>query len=396
MDVSNQLLDDSAVPQLARLYVRGVNRHTTAESLRAHFSSIGEVKRVELSENPRQGFGWVSYQDVNTALTAIRELHHSNLNGSVISVRFEIGTGREPSQPKVVNSTCIPRHIRDTAPAAPSKKQRKGGDANVSYVGKGILVNGTEYPTTQGVYLMKLLNLCKSSMIGNRQPLVDALLGARHGNMQAKELSESMAMVNAVEKLGHMCGLDWKNNENVNVYVLADGLMPSTSIAMCLFYPLWKFTSIDPIMNYDPAELGDFSSKISCVRSMSQDFKLDGTESQSSRNSLTTADDRSAAAQYLPCFITGEALAPGDQSYSSIKWAALSASVLSRGPINIVIACHSHAPLQEFWDRVPAPKFCVSMPCCGKLWSHLDQAPVAVYDDYEVFSPKRKIYLYRS
>ena len=65
-------------------------------------------------------------------------------------------------------------------------------------------------------------------------------------------------------------------------------------------------------------------------------------------------------------------------------------------PINIVIACHSHAPLQEFWNRVPGPKFCVSMPCCGKTWSSLSEIPICAYEDYEVFSPKRLIFLYHS
>ena len=67
---------------------------------------------------------------------------------------------------------------------------------------------------------------------------------------------------------------------------------------------------------------------------------------------------------------------------------------------SIVIACHSHAPLQEFWDRLDVavgPKYCIAMPCCKEAeWSSLAQAPLYTYDDFEVFSPKRKIYLYYS
>lgn len=59
--------------------------------------------------------------------------------------------------------------------------------------------------------------------------------------------------------------------------------------------------------------------------------------------------------------------------------------------VSFVIAQHSHAPLQEFWDRVPKPKIAVVMPCCGKTWSALDEAPMFEYDDFDVFSQKRRI-----
>ena len=32
--------------------------------------------------------------------------------------------------------------------------------------------------------------------------------------------------------------------------------------------------------------------------------------------------------------------------------------------------------------------------CLGKTWSSLDEIPIDVYEDFEVYSPKRKIYLY--
>ena len=64
--------------------------------------------------------------------------------------------------------------------------------------------------------------------------------------------------------------------------------------------------------------------------------------------------------------------------------------------LHIVVACHSHAPLQEIWDRVPGPKLGIVMPCCGKTWSHLSDTPIFSYDDFEVYSPKRRILLYYS
>jgi hypothetical protein len=64
--------------------------------------------------------------------------------------------------------------------------------------------------------------------------------------------------------------------------------------------------------------------------------------------------------------------------------------------ISIVIACHSHAPLEEFWNRINTKtKHAISLPCCGKNWSTIESVhPLLVYDDFEIWSPKRTIYIY--
>ena len=51
---------------------------------------------------------------------------------------------------------------------------------------------------------------------------------------------------------------------------------------------------------------------------------------------------------------------------------------------------------KEFWDRLPSPKYAISMPCCGDAlsWSKLSISAALEYEDYEVFSPKRRIYIY--
>lgn len=35
--------------------------------------------------------------------------------------------------------------------------------------------------------------------------------------------------------------------------------------------------------------------------------------------------------------------------------------------LSIVVSCHSHAPLQEFWDRLKGRSLSVSMPCCSNF-----------------------------
>ena len=360
---------DLTVSRSRCLYVRGINRISTSDSLRSHFNRIGTIESLKFNENPRQGFCWVTFNSQESADLAVRDLHHSNLNGSFITVRYELGVPllKDPHNSGERPSACVPRSIKYDADGRSSKKIKK---TSVSYTGAGILVDGTEYPSPQGTYLMHLLRVCNSTTIGNRQPLMDALIDARHGNKHAKELSESMAMVNAIQKLGQLTGTDWRSVvQPINVYTLADGKVPFTSIMMCLYHPQWSFTSIDPILDYDISAIGIFSSRITCVQALSQDFLIPLTSSSMNRGSGTVQRE---------------------EDYSRSK------AESSNPAISIVIACHSHAPLQEFWDRVPVPKYCVVMPCCGKSWSHLKQSPLSVYDDYEVFSPKRKIFLYHT
>ena len=388
-----------------QIYVRGINRITTAESLRLHFSTAGSIQSLQFCENPRQGYCWITYETEEIVDRAIIDFHHSSLNGSVISVRREERTTliKERVAKREATSACVPRSIKVNSDGRKNATQRI---LNVSYTGRGIVVDGTEYPSPQGTYLMKLLKLSSSAQIGNRQPLMNALLDARHGNKHAKELSESMAMVNAIHRINHFTSILTDISLEVNVFVLADGVMPSTSITMCLFFPTWSYTSIDPILDYDSSVLGCFSSRITCVKALSENFIISSERGKESLNPSGCSESTEIDSIHSTSFGSkeiGSCDLPG-QSVSdteciarlpgSIDSAILSSCSPHGGVVNIVIACHSHAPLQEFWDRVPCPKACVSMPCCGKSWSALDEAPVDVYDDFEVFSPKRRIHLY--
>jgi hypothetical protein len=81
--------------------------------------------------------------------------------------------------------------------------------------------------------------------------------------------------------------------------------------------------------------------------------------------------------------------------------------------VEIVVACHSHAPLQESWNRIllslkveggveledPKKKkhqhrvIAITIACCSN-YSDLDQKPILAFHDYEVYSPKRHIKIY--
>ena len=163
---------------------------------------------------------------------------------------------------------------------------------------------------------------------------------------------------------------------------------------MALFMPShWRFTSIDPLMQFDPSTLhAEYAHRIDVAACLSQEYSIQSSSCiYVSKESTNTSE----------------------------------VSNLIRREVSLVIACHSHAPLAEFWDRLPCTqpphipqthstlatatatattsvtptvlkiRLCVSMPCCGKLWSILPmESPVSEYEDYEVFSARRRVLLY--
>lgn len=112
-----------------------------------------------------------------------------------------------------------------------------------------------------------------------------------------------------MNKVGVMTNTTWKEvNKPIRVFVIGDGQLPFTAITLTIYFPfITNFISIDPIMKFDTNRLGDYSDRIKTFSVLSQEYIIEDME--------------------------GEEFT------------------------NIVIACHSHAPLQEFWDRVPLPKY---------------------------------------
>lgn len=58
--------------------------------------------------------------------------------------------------------------------------------------------------------------------------------------------------------------------------------------------------------------------------------------------------------------------------------------------ISVIIAVHSHAPFQEFWDRVNGHKIGIAIPCCVK--HEIDNLkPIYEYRDNKIYSEKNII-----
>lgn len=354
-----------------KIYIRGINKKVNRDSLLEHFGKVGSIQQLHWTDGTcdkkREGFCWIDYGCIESAERAVAELHNSTLQGTTMSVKFDI---RRDEMGQSSHMAHVSRYVRTIDGVESDIKRRKlSYTPTVDYTTTGVSVNGVEYPTPQGWYLMKLLKLQSSFQVNpaaaDLMVAMNYLISSGHGNKQAKELSESMAMANGLWTLGQMSNTNWEKITNATVYVIGDGCIPQTAITLMLFFPrTWNFISIDPLMCFDTSVLGPISSRLTVFNCKSEEFVISDPYSQSCSTSEASS------------------ILPGSPT---------------EGPhTSVIIACHSHAPLQEFWARVPSPKFGVTLPCCGKTWSTLEDRPIHEYEDYEVFSPKRRVYLYHS
>ena len=225
--------------------------------------------------------------------------------------------------------------------------------STVEYMNTGISFNGVEYPIPQALYLVRLSKLVNKLLLSEKdvaphhRSLLNLLTKPRHN--QAKEISEAFASAEGLDRLrikyfvnASASNYDQKETPRVKVYVLGDGKEPLGAAAISLQFAEcldWEIFSIDPL-----AEGGEIGN-VKVFKGFSQDFEIPDT----SHNSEI---------------------------------------------IHVVIACHSHAPLQEFYDRLKGKKrCCVAIPCCSQFCD-LKEGEVDVYDDFEVYSGKRKVWLY--
>ena len=157
-------------------------------------------------------------------------------------------------------------------------------------------------------------------------------------------------------------GEDPSDLSRVTVYALGDGKRPLSAAAICLHMPsTWKYVSIDPLLEVGDVDLGEYSDRFTLFRGRSQDFDLTDTMENT---------------------ITSTAIQESDSPPS----------------FSIVIALHSHAPLSEFWKRLGGKKVAITCECCAE-YSELHsvgESPVMEFDDFEVYSPKRRIKIYSS
>lgn len=225
-------------------------------------------------------------------------------------------------------------------------------------------------------------------MIIRRSRYLDAFIGSDCGAPllmyrmfpNAKEITESWAMFAATRHLGDP--FRWDNPE-VRVVSVADGTTPRTA-AMFAFRTRWEAHSIDPLLEPKPYAI----DRLVQHRARVEDVRL-GDDLQ---NEDRQCDDRQS--DYRPL---------------------------------VIVACHSHAPLDLALRSLRgAPRAVIAMPCCfpqtipvrsepashtksqrsgssqdaEELLSDVDRLADGVppdheYDDPYVWSPRNRIKIWR-
>ena len=174
---------------------------------------------------------------------------------------------------------------------------------------------------------------------------------------------------------------------DVRCFVLGDGKTPMGAAALALrLPPTWRFVSIDPLAEEAftrvagaPA-LGAYAKRIEVFAGLSQEYPIRDMFGANRGGAFMTES------QTPPEKAMGDA---GEQDQGD-----RGASTAASRPLSVVVACHSHAPLAEFWSRVPAPKIAITMACCADYSDLAAETPVIEFDDYEVYSPKRRVKIY--
>ena len=346
------------------VFVTGIGKKTSITDIEEHFSSQGNIESVNICSN-NKGICYITYNSIESIQNAIHHLNHTYLRGIILSVKpYEKNKLKNTTNGTGVTTT-IPRKpmIREGSNIDNNNSKNNQKQVSIVYSNSSLLVNEIVYPIPTGLYLMKLMYAIRDISHLNEYTKLISLITSPNmfGNAHSKELSESMACINGLQKIFIKKQINLDIYKQVSVFIIGDGIFPLTTLLFALFYQNsnFKFYSIDPILNFDTKDLNSniLSEKISIHPVLSQNFIIPTIET--------------------------EAL---DSNYSSNFF-------------NIIIACHSHAPLLEFYSRLSNnhSKCCVSLPCCGKTWSLLNEnILIDVYDDYEIFSAKRTVYLYYS
>jgi hypothetical protein len=151
-----------------------------------------------------------------------------------------------------------------------------------------------------------------------------------------KEISESLAAYYAIKTcLEKTVGRQAFGDENVNCYVVADGSMPRTGGVLVLLTN-WRVYSIDPAMKNTITNQFD---KLSCHTCTAEEFDIPQAK---------------------------------------------------QGVLSVVVAVHSHADFNAFWNRIPTPKLGIAIPCCLEQYcDNLDC--LEEYEDDHILSAAKHI-----
>jgi len=313
------------------IYVTGIPRTCSEADVRLVLGA--EHSFAEFEWDRRTNKCWVKYPSIQHAANSVVRLHQQPFAGRFLNVRFELGL--DANGKYRTSRSCHTTIVRKIL------GKRKHTQSKPVYATKYIEACGQQLPFPTGMYLSRLIHVL--TLLDKQDPLMELLTaGCLKGFRYSKEISESMAMVDCTERALKMFIIkDQKNIENVDVFVLGDGKVPLCSACMLLhFPPTWQYHSIDPLLD----DKCQYNARIHSFKGMSQSFSI-------------------------PKYLRPET------------------------KLVVVVACHSHAPLQEFWRRIPAhiSRIAISMACCSDYSELPNEVPIIEFEDFEVYSPKRLV-----
>mmetsp|Transcript_8546 Transcript_8546/g.20903 ORF Transcript_8546/g.20903 Transcript_8546/m.20903 type:complete len:497 (+) Transcript_8546:107-1597(+) len=413
------------------VYLTGIDKQTSEDELVELLSSGGgsppvEIDASEVSFRKGGGRAWALYSNANDARRAIEVLQGKIVHGCTLCARLEWGVEQDGKRiTDKTSHTAILRGIQrrrgtpkkkqgadyknlnkknksDRKRKAKLKKQPQAAEREdkthadllsseylATYSHNSISIGEMEYPFPSGIYATKLIQKLSATVadtssaedeLQQQQRKEDkkllcllsnvSIIGCGSVHRYAKEISETFAMIDALEraiKLKFGVGPGDLHHQVV-CYCLGDGKYPVGAAALELFLPKrnhWKFVSIDPLLPKNGCELPGSKSTV-CAK----------------RNSNATTFFHSRI----------ELFSGFSQDYEI----QMTNKTPSESVLSIAIACHSHAPLEEFWERMPKPKLCVALPCCAQFSELPKETPILEYDNFEVYSPKRRIKIFAS
>jgi hypothetical protein len=400
------------------LFIMGIPRSFSMEKIQNLLTSLtgGEI---DFHEYSTRNAIWVKYDSIELAEDQLRKLNQRVIDGKVISVKYELGIDPITNRPRVpgkthntvlrqivysnnsddssINrkfcNTCSSNAVNDFCQDCNKHFQMhsvsKSGSSSFSapthnYSSKSLIIHynssslpnhptvlspaSIEFPFPSGLYLTRVIQLTRSIPLSD--PLLQLVLNTNnliHPSKYPKEISEAMAMVDAVQRALKNTKISYNKSGSsvpsvptVRVFVVGDGKTPLCAAALCLHLPNhFRYYSIDPIL---------------------EPISLDTTAGSRSADYVKRFHQFTGFSQDFP-------LLPDSDS-----------------TLSLVVACHSHAPLQEFWSRLSAPKIAVTLPCCAHysdLFLEEEEnekeggtRKVMCFDDYEIYSAKRTVHIY--
>lgn len=157
-----------------------------------------------------------------------------------------------------------------------------------------------------------------------------------------------------------------KHPDLLHLYPNSKEITESVGSAMALWYKVDKVDRSDE--NTQVYVLGDGKTPMTGA-----------LISQDSRFNVVSIDPRLVKKEY-PDIPRLKIFQGKSQDYKDINMKA---------SLSVIVGVHSHAPLKEFWDRVPDPKIAIVIPCCSP--QETDREPDLEYDDTRIFSKKNHI-----